>query len=417
MIPALVVESVSKSFKIQQNRKTTLKESFVGYLTGYRYPRKTLWALRNVSFVVDQGKSLGIIGNNGAGKSTLLRLLCGLGRPTTGRIRSNGSVSGLIEIGSGLHFDMTGRENIMTVGILNGLKKKQILGEQDEIISFAELEGFIDQPLRTYSGGMYLRLAFSSAIHLNPSILMIDEVLAVGDSRFQQKCVDRLMAFRKSGKTLVLVSHDMGQIQNLCDEVLVLEEGQVALQDEPQSAVKCYHDLLRRRSEKRAERLSTQGIKLALEVGRGNRLGTQEATIDVVNLMDERGMIVDTVFSGDSVSISLKYSVTSSVNDMALILGIYNDVNVKCFESIIPSLFEKFGYCGPSGALRCDLPKLPLSDGRYYVDVGLYPTDCNYIFDYHWRKYVLHVQSRGGVIPGVSGIVAARPEWFNLQEV
>jgi lipopolysaccharide transport system ATP-binding protein len=181
-----------------------------------------------------------------------LRLLCGLGLPTRGRIEHRGYVSGLLDLGSGLSQDMTGRENIVTVGILNGLTRKEIMAEQEEIIAFAELEDFIDQPVRTYSSGMYLRLAFSAAIHFDPDVLLVDEVLAVGDARFQQKCIDRLQTFRKAGKTLVLVSHNTDQIRNLCDEVLVFEEGRLVIQSEPQSAIECYNALIRQRTERRA---------------------------------------------------------------------------------------------------------------------------------------------------------------------
>jgi ABC-type polysaccharide/polyol phosphate transport system ATPase subunit len=208
MFIVLRVESVSKQFKIERNRPVTLKELVVRRLTGRDDSLSTFWALRDVSFSVEQGQSLGIIGHNGAGKSTLLRLLCGLGRPTKGHINRIGHVSGLLDLGKGFHPDMTGRENLMTGGILSGLTSRQVRARQEEIIAFAELEEFIDQPVRTYSSGMYLRLAFSTAMSFDPDVLIIDEVLAVGDQRFKKKCIERLDAFRASGKTLILTSHD-----------------------------------------------------------------------------------------------------------------------------------------------------------------------------------------------------------------
>ena len=221
MSAVLTAESVSKRYRIQRNRPVTLKESIIRRLTGRHSRDNAFWALRDVNFSLEQGQTLGIIGHNGAGKSTLLRLLCGLGRPTTGRIRHVGQVSGLLEMGSGFHPDMTGRENLMTGGILSGLTKRQVLAKQQEIIAFAELEEFMDLPVRTYSNGMYLRLAFAAAIHFDPDVLIIDEVLAVGDSRFQQRCLERLAAFRAAGKTSILTSHDSAQIRSLCNEVLV----------------------------------------------------------------------------------------------------------------------------------------------------------------------------------------------------
>lgn len=408
---ALIAESVSKCFKIQRSRPSTLKDWFIQNITGHRSGKETLWALYDVSFSLEKGRVLGLIGHNGAGKSTLLRLLCGVGLPTSGRIRRNGYVSGLLELGSGLHPDMTGRENIMTAGILNGLTRKQVLAHRDEIIGFSELEAFIDQPVRTYSNGMFLRLAFSTAIHFDPDILMIDEVLAVGDSRFQQKCFDRLEAFRKAGKTLVLVSHESDKIRSMCHEVLVLEEGRVVIHSKPEVAITCYNDLMRKRSERRAEQVSKMKGGPNLAVERGSRLGTQEAAISAVYMYNAKNDATDSILSGDSLRIVLEYTCAAPLADMALILGIYNEANVKCFESTIPSITSAFGPPNTKERLDCYLPRLPLFPGRYYVNVGLYPVDWDYVYDYHWQMHILQVVSSEVIPSGVSGIVSVRPTW------
>jgi lipopolysaccharide transport system ATP-binding protein len=410
MSEALKVEAVSKCFKIHRDRPTSLKESFVRYLTGHRHDYQTLWALRDVSFSLEQGQVLGIIGHNGAGKSTLLRLLCGLGRPTSGGILRKGYVSGLLELGSGLHFDMTGRENILTAGILNGLTKSQVLAQQDEIIAFAELEEFIDQPVRSYSTGMFLRLAFSTAIHFDPDILMIDEVLAVGDSRFQQKCMDRLSTFRKSKKTLVLVSHNMDQVRSLCDEALVLEEGRVVTQSAPEKAITCFNDLMRKRSERRAALISDKGTS-GVTAERGSRLGTQEATIDAVHLFDAQDKPIDTLFSGDGLRIVLEYRLSKPLSDLTLLLGIYNEISVKCFETVVPSMAAAFGPLAEKGDIRCELPELPLLPGRYQMVVGLYPPNWDFIYDYHWDMHVFHVLGKNEVSSNTSGVLNLRPVW------
>jgi lipopolysaccharide transport system ATP-binding protein len=257
---------------------------------------------------------------------------------------------------------------------------------------------------------MFVRLAFSTAIHFNPDVLMIDEVLAVGDSRFQQKCLDRLNAFRKAGKTLVLVSHNTDQVKSLCDEVLVLEEGKIVTLSHPKSAIECYHDLMRQRSERRATQLSGGSLP-NLEVERGSRLGTHEAIIDAVHFSDEQGRVTDTFMSDEGVNILLHYGMRNSLSDMALILGIYSETNVKCFETTIDSTLATFGDLSAEGKLSCHLPGLPLLAGRYYVDIGLYPTDWSYVYDYHWHMHVLHIESRDGVLPGVSGVVSVKPIW------
>jgi lipopolysaccharide transport system ATP-binding protein len=410
MSAALTVQSLSKRFRLQGKRPPTIKESLIWYLAGRRSKDDVLWALRDVSFTIEQGRTLGIIGHNGAGKSTLLRLLCGLGRPTTGKIYRTGYVSGLLELGSGMHFDLTGLENIMIAGLLNGLTKQEVLDQRDEIIAFAELEEFIDEPLRTYSSGMYLRLAFSTAIHFDPDVLLIDEVMAVGDLRFQQKCIDKLHAFRKAWKTLVMVSHNMEQMRSLCHEILVLEEGRVVTHGDPKNAIECFNDLMRQRSERRAAQLSGESPP-NLAVERGSRLGTQEATIRAVQMLNGKGRATETLQTGDSLTIILEYSLAKPISDMAAILGIYNETNVKCFETVIPSIRATLTSPKEKGCLCCYLPKLPLLAGRYYIDVGLYPIDWNYVYDYHWHMHVLHVGSPTGTPPGVSGVISMSPVW------
>ncbi|MBM2832862.1 MAG: ABC-type polysaccharide/polyol phosphate transport system ATPase component [Candidatus Brocadiaceae bacterium] len=415
MSAVLTVESVSKRYRIQRNRPDSLKESIIRRLSGRQNNGNTFWALHDVSFSLEQGKTLGIIGHNGAGKSTLLRLLCGLGKPTTGRIHHAGQVSGLLELGSGFHPDMTGRENLMTGGILSGLTRRQVLAKQDEIIAFAELEEFIDQPVRTYSNGMYLRLAFAATIHFDPDVLVIDEVLSVGDSRFQKKCYERLASFRAAHKTLILTSHDSEQISNLCNEVLVLEDGRVAMQGDPENAIQCYNDLMRQRTEKRAAQLSGGAAQSSLVVEHGSRMGTQEVSVSAVHLYDKQGVATDTLYSGDSLTIEIEYTFTKPLSDIALTVGIYNDANIKCFESGIPSAIEIFKSLNKQGTLGCRFHGIPLLPGLYYINIGLYPTDWNYVYDYHWQMHPLHVLSTSGGSSGDTGVISLRPVWSTLQ--
>jgi lipopolysaccharide transport system ATP-binding protein len=205
----------------------------------------------------------------------------------------------------------------------------------------------------------------------------------------------------------VLVSHNTDQIRSLCDEVLVLEEGRVVAHDEPKRAVECYNDVMRRRSETRAAELS--GGRLPdLSVRTGRRFGTQEAKISSVQILDEQGKSTDKVLTGDSVTVALEYNVAKPLSAMTVILGIYNEANVKCLETVVPSISTSRTN---NGRLHCHLPKLPLLPGRYYVDTGLYPIDWNYIYDYHWHMHVLRVESPNGVTPGVSGVISVNPVW------
>ncbi|HEU5097490.1 MAG TPA: ABC transporter ATP-binding protein [Roseiflexaceae bacterium] len=411
MPTALTVDSISKQFRLHRNRPVTLKEALVRRLNGQIEPPRDHWVLRDVSFKLGRGRALGIIGHNGAGKSTLLRLLCGLGRPNSGTIKVAGQISGLLDLGSGFHADMTGRENIMTGGLLTGFTRREIQAQQDEIITFAELEEAIDQPVRTYSSGMYVRLAFATAMQFDPDIMVIDEVLMVGDSRFQQKCLKRMDAFRAAGKTLILTSHVPDQIRSLCDEVLVLEDGQVAMHGDPDSAMRHYDDLMRQRTERRAADLSGYAATNLPELSHGNRQGTQEASITMVALSNDRRAPANRILPGEGLHVDLEYTLAQPLNDMIVSLTIINEEHVKCFESIIPSLSAAFGPLADQGSLGCYLPELPLLPGRYYVNIGLYPVGWGYIYDYHWQMHTLDIGDLDRPRSNVSGVVSLQPIW------
>jgi lipopolysaccharide transport system ATP-binding protein len=222
------VQGLGKRFrKTDPNRAWTFQETL---MQGFRGGGRTeeFWALRNVSFEVEQGRIFGVVGRNGAGKSTLLHLLGGIGRPDEGHLHLTGQVTGLLDLGTGFHSDLTGRENTYICGVVGGLTRAEVSRRFDSIVAFAELEHFIDSPLRTYSSGMSMRLAFAIAIHTDPELLLVDEVLAVGDLAFQRKCVERIARFKRDGSTIVLVSHDITLVRTLCDDAVWLHQGRVA---------------------------------------------------------------------------------------------------------------------------------------------------------------------------------------------
>jgi lipopolysaccharide transport system ATP-binding protein len=406
---ALEIQGVSKRFRTQRNRPATLKELFIQRLKGPTGAGEH-WALQEISFGLEKGRSLGIIGHNGAGKSTLLRLVCGLGRPTTGTIQYWGQIGSLLELGSGFQPEMTGRENLLTGGILNGLSRREVEAIQGEIIAFAELEEFIDQPVRTYSSGMYLRLAFATITHFDPDFLIIDELLAVGDSRFHQKCLDRLKFFRKAGKSLLIVSHDLDQIRASCDEVLVLEEGRIVARGDPESAIRSYYDVMRQRTEKRQAQIGVAHQPIA-PVQQGTRYGTQEATITAVRLFDGEERMTDHIYAGSPLTVELEYLRANTVPDMACLVGIFNENDTKCFETFIPSVHTASGKLSERGSIRCHLPEVPLVPARYYVAVGLFPTDWSFVYDHHGQMHTLHIMNESGILADVSGVLMVRPDW------
>jgi lipopolysaccharide transport system ATP-binding protein len=223
---SIVVEQLSKRYLLHGAAPRTFQQA-LGQIVGAMRRGTPFWALRDVSFTIEPGEAVGIVGRNGAGKSTLLRLVCGLGRPTSGRARTTGRVAALLELGVGFHPHLTGRENLYVSAVVAGLRRSEAAARFDAIVRFAEIEPFIDEPLRTYSSGMKMRLAFAVAMHVDPDILIVDEALAVGDGDFQAKCVERIAEFRRAGVTLVLVSHDLQMVQRFCTRALWLQHGQL----------------------------------------------------------------------------------------------------------------------------------------------------------------------------------------------
>jgi lipopolysaccharide transport system ATP-binding protein len=228
---SIIVEQVSKRYWLQESAPRTFQEA-LGRLFHTLRHGTPFWALRDLSLRVEPGEAVGLIGENGAGKSTLLRLVCGLGRPTSGRTQVDGRVAALLELGTGFHPQLSGRENVYISGVVSGLRRAEVAQRFDDIVDFADIWPFIDQPLRTYSSGMQMRLAFSVAIHVDPSVLIVDEALSVGDAHFQQKCIERVEGFRQAGKTLLIVSHDTGMIRRFCDRAVWLHQGS-KVQDGP----------------------------------------------------------------------------------------------------------------------------------------------------------------------------------------
>jgi ABC-type polysaccharide/polyol phosphate transport system ATPase subunit len=243
---AIEVRNVSKSFIIRHNRNNSLKSQVIGiFHKRFREERETLWALKGVSFDIFPGETLGLIGRNGSGKSTLLKIIAGIYSPTSGKVRlSNTRVGTMIELGVGFHYELTGEENIYLGASIYGLSRKEIDKIYRQVVSFAELDSFMDTSIKNYSSGMQARLGFALAVNLNPDILLVDEILSVGDEAFQRKCLARMEQFRSAGKTIVFVSHSLEDVKRICDRACVLDFGSVIFLGKTDEAVDRYHGLL-----------------------------------------------------------------------------------------------------------------------------------------------------------------------------
>jgi ABC-type polysaccharide/polyol phosphate transport system ATPase subunit len=239
---AIRFENVTQRFRVIQERPDTVRELFAKFLR-HNVSYHDFDAVRNISLNIPKASTVGVIGRNGSGKSTLLKIAAGVYKPTEGKVSVNGTLAPLIELGAGFHHELTGRENILLNGLLMGYSKREMRDREKSIIEFADIGEFIDAPVKQYSSGMYMRLAFAVATEVNPEILLVDEILAVGDSSFQQKCFERIEDFQKSGKTILLVSHTMPHIEKHCDHAILLEHGSVMAEGKPSDVIEIYKSL------------------------------------------------------------------------------------------------------------------------------------------------------------------------------
>lgn len=367
-MPAIEIENLHKSFRIYSDRGSSLKETL---LSPARRRYQTRTVLEDVSLTVNQGEAVALIGKNGSGKSTLLKLMSRILYPEQGSVRMQGRVSSLIELGAGFHPDMTGRENIYTNASIFGLTHTEIDARLAEIIAFSELEAFIDDPVRTYSSGMYMRLAFAVAIHVGADILLIDEILAVGDAAFQAKCFERLMEIKAAGTTIVIVSHSMAQLERICDRTVWLENGDIRMEGAPNEVHPLYLEEMGRRQQ-----MSTPTAQPA-EAPPDSPAKWQE-----IVLLNETGEPVDKFRTGETVTLRMCYTADPARAEEALIgLAFYRADNTLCYgtntqrERMQPIRLQQ------RGEIRCTFSPMNLTAGSYWVDVGLRRMDM-FAYDY-----------------------------------
>jgi ABC-type polysaccharide/polyol phosphate transport system ATPase subunit len=379
-VPAVVsFVDVSKRFTIYQRDTSGLKDSLLARLSGQRRQRRDLWALRDVSLDIERGDTLALIGANGSGKSTLLQMLAGIHEPDGGRVDVRGRVTSLLELGAGFAPDLSGRDNVYLNASLHGVSRREVDRRFDAIVSFAELEAFIDTPVRNYSSGMYMRLGFAVAVHLDPEILLIDEAFAVGDESFQRKCLRQVREFHRQGVTIVLVSHDLTLAQQLCERAALLREGQLEAVGRTSEVVARYHELA-------AAELGTSEHR---------RWGTRDVEITRVELLDRDGLVASSFRTRDRVTIRLHYDAVRPVPGPVFGLAIYRDDDVHVTgPNTRMSGFDVSAVDGP-GALDYTIERLPLLPGRYLISASVYDHDLIVPYDHRDRFMSLLVLEGG----------------------
>ncbi len=365
--------------------------------------RDAFWALQDIGLTVRRGEAVGIIGPNGAGKSTLLKILSRVLRPDRGQVRVNGRLSGLIEVGAGFHGDLSGRENIFVNGAILGMRHSEIRRKFDQIVEFSGIGDFLDMPVKRYSSGMYVRLGFSIAAHMEPEVLLVDEVLSVGDVQFKAKCMDAMRGFLRRGTSVLFVSHNLAAIKRFCDRVVLLDHGRVRLEGSPDAAIAEYSRLV-----SDMEDANPTGIENSHIGGRG-RIDSG-ARITAVRILDGSGRPARTFTSGRPMRLEIDYTIdpaTGGIDDPNFVISahMFGAGLFYQFESLRDGL--RLGRCVGTGTLAVDLPRLALGEGVYQIGVALADQKGLPEHDWHDRAYRINVVSDGAT----DGPVYQPREW------
>lgn len=376
------VDDLWKRYRRYHERYLTLKDAV---LKLGRAKFDEFWALSGVSFEAREGDTIGIIGENGSGKSTLLKVLARILKPTIGRVEINGKVSALLELGAGFHPDLTGAENIYLNASILGLSKKVVAERFDQIVEFAGLHDFIDTPVRNYSSGMHARLGFSVAVNVDPDILLIDEVLAVGDELFQKKCSEKMAEFKAAGKTIILVSHSLDQVEALCERTIFLHQGVVHSAGSTEKVIADYLDYVN--GMERKELLQSEGAD------GGTRWGTGEMTIQSVKTVNENGEESYLLEMGKKAVVEIAYEVNEKVENPVFGVAIFRNDGVYCYGVNTKVDNVRMTKLKKSGTIKLAYDSLSLLPGTYRLSVAIFDASAEHAYDFHDRMYRFKIQS------------------------
>ena len=394
--PAVVIDGVSKRFRLHRERPASLKEK----VTKLKFERRDeFWALDDVSFAVPAGSMFGFIGHNGSGKSTLLRIITGIYKPTIGRVTTHGRISALLELGAGFHPDLTGRENVYLNAAILGMTRKETERMYGSIVEFSGLEDFIDTPVRHYSSGMYVRLGFSVAVHVQPDILMVDEVIAVGDTEFQRRCHEHFYKLRSQGTTIVIVTHGLEDVKASCDEVAWLDHGHLRAVGPASDIVRQYWDVV---NLAEAERHGREGADLD-----HGTFDADAVAIEKVSVLAADGRPLPLLSSHDPAVIQVEYTMKRPIADARVGFNISNSQDLVLAGTSADQVLALPPTVG-SGKVRFTVPSIPFGPGDYHVSVAITDPDGLITYDLADRATTLRV--RPGAIE-VAGLVRLEGSW------
>src|SRR5262245_49931430 len=370
----LRLDRISKRYRIRHQQQASDETGWMARLRRWR-SQSEFWAVRDVSFEVPAGQALGVIGHNGAGKSTILKLLAGVTAPTAGEITIRGRIAALLELGSGFHPELSGRENVFLSGSILGMRRQEIRSKFDRIVDFADVEEFIDVPIKRYSSGMVVRLGFSVAAHLEPDILLLDEVLAVGDGIFQKKCIDRVLSLKRKS-TIVFISHDLNAVQQLCDRVLVLNAGQIVEDALPECAIAAYNNMTRFRSSSRVDPVD----------------GVKTAEITSIEFLDSHGAPAFMVRTGDPLHVRVRFTARVRVRKSGFNVLFYGQAGAPRCQCATWRSGKPFDIEPGEGVLEFACLELSLQAGSYLIDATV-EEQGHKLLDWQHRCAVLQVNA------------------------
>ncbi len=395
--PIICFQSVSKRFAFTREQSQSVLKTVTSAFSRQKAEEKDLWAVQDVSFDVMPGQCFGIVGRNGSGKSTILKLIARILRPSDGRIIVRGRVSALLELGAGFHPDLTGRENIFLNASLLGLEEDDIKARYGSIVAFSELGDFIDMPVKHYSSGMYMRLGFSVAIHMQPDVLIVDEILAVGDQAFQTKCLDAIMSLRRQGVTIIVVSHNLNVMRTLCTHLLWVEQGVTRAIGPVAEIAPLYQ----------AYAYEREGQQLAGDTPAPR--GTGDVVITAVRFLDAQGEERQTFQTGEPMIIEMAYAAHKPVDNPEFGLAIYRQDGVQVNGPNTNLAGVDMGIIEGPGVVQYHIERLPLLPARYQVSAAVHDRHTHFCYDFHKEAYAFRVAPGGST--ELDGLIAMPASW------
>jgi ABC-type polysaccharide/polyol phosphate transport system ATPase subunit len=405
--PLIILDDVAVRYRVPRERIPSFKEFVIRWLKK-EVSYQEFWALKNINLEIRQGEVLGIIGPNGAGKSTLLKVVARVLRPTKGRVRINGNVAPLLELVAGFDYELTGRENIYLNGAILGYSRPDIDRRFDRIVDFAGLVDFIDAPLRTYSTGMVARLGFSVATDVRPEILIVDEILGVGDAQFQTKSFERIQSFQAEGTTILLVSHSLGKVEEMCTRAIWLDHGEEKISGPTKTVVNRYL--------RQVFGVETEPLASKIKVQSESRWGSQKIEITRVRITDSVGVEQSIFQTGDTVLVHIEYIANEPVKSPVFGLAVHRQdglhitgPNTDTVNMTLPTLHG-------SGKMIYTIPYLPLLEGLYHFSIAVVNQTDTEIFDYHDRLYPLRVANLGHGVKEKYGAITFQGDWIHEPE-